>query len=122
MGGAVARVATGGTAFGHRDARSVLNIGAGWTDRKDDQIHVGWARDLWNAIRPETDGAYVNSLASDDDRRLGEAYDPATLSRLRAIKASRHPIAVMYDPTFIGRPDLQRLTTIDEGQGRRAIG
>jgi hypothetical protein len=91
MGGAVARVAPGATAFGHRDARFVLNIVAGWTDPKDDPANVRWARDFWNAILPETDGAYVNFLASDDDRRLGEAYDPAILLRLRAVKTTWDP-------------------------------
>lgn len=47
-----------------------------------------WAR---NAIRSDTDGAYANFLAVDDDRRLGEAYDSATLARLRAVKAAWDP-------------------------------
>jgi hypothetical protein len=91
MGGAVARVAPDATAFGHRDARYVLNIVAGWSDMQDDPANVRWARDFWNAIRPDTDGAYVNFLDVDDDRRLGEAYDSAALARLRAVKAAWDP-------------------------------
>lgn len=91
MGGAVARVAPGATAFGHRQARYVLNIVAGWTDRQDDVANVRWARDFWTAIAPDTDGAYVNFLGADDDGRLGAAYDAATISRLRAVKAAWDP-------------------------------
>jgi hypothetical protein len=91
MGGAVARVPPGETAFGHRDARYVLNIVAGWTDGLDDAINVRWTRDFWNAIQPSTVGAYVNFLTDDDRPRLGDAYEPAILSRLRAVKSTYDP-------------------------------
>jgi hypothetical protein len=37
-------------------------------------------------------------------------------------QGTRHPIAVMYDPTFIGRPDFRPLTTIDEVRAAEQLG
>jgi FAD/FMN-containing dehydrogenase len=44
------------------------------------------------AIRPYADGVYVNFLADEGDRRIHEAYPPATYARLAALKK-------LYDPT-----------------------
>ena len=41
---------------------------------------------------PYTDGAYVNFLGDEGERRIHEAYPPATYARLAALKKR-------YDPT-----------------------
>jgi hypothetical protein len=37
-------------------------------------------------------------------------------------QGTRHPIAVMYDPTFVQRPDFRPLTTIDEVRAAEHLG
>ena len=79
MGGAVSRKVAGPTAFGHRDAAYLLNIAGGWAEASDDAANIAWTRAFWSAIRPSTDGAYVNFLGGDDARLLREAYEPEAL-------------------------------------------
>ena len=94
MGGAVSREVAGPTAFGHRDAAYLLNIAGGWTEASDDAANIAWTRDFWSAIRPATEGAYVNFLAGDDARQLRDAYEPEALTRLQAIRAVWDPDGV----------------------------
>ena len=94
MGGAVSREVAGPTAFGHRDAAYLLNIAGGWAEASDDAANIAWTRAFWSAIRPATDGAYVNFLGGDDARLLREAYEPEVLARLEAIRAVWDPDGV----------------------------
>jgi len=94
MGGAVSRKVAGSTAFGHRDAAYLLNIAGGWIEASDDAANIAWTRAFWSAIRPATDGAYVNFLAGDDGPLLREAYEPEALARLEAIRAVWDPDGV----------------------------
>jgi hypothetical protein len=94
MGGAVSREVAGATAFGHRDAPYLLNIAGGWAEPSDDVANIAWTRDFWSAIRPATDGAYLNFLGGDDARLLREAYEPEALARLEAIRAAWDPHGV----------------------------
>ena len=94
MGGAVSRSLAGSTAFGHRDAAYLLNIAGGWADSSDDAANIAWTREFWSAIRPATEGAYVNFLGGDDARLLREAYEPEALARLGAIRAVWDPDGV----------------------------
>jgi FAD/FMN-containing dehydrogenase len=92
MGGAMSRVDPDATAFGHRGAPHCLEILAKWKPGGDPAPHVQWAREFAAAIRPYTCGHYMNFLADEGPDWLREAYPPATLARLAAVKAK-------YDPT-----------------------
>jgi FAD/FMN-containing dehydrogenase len=98
MGGAVSRNLAGSTAFGHRDAAYLLNIAGGWAEASDDAVNIAWTREFWSAIRPATDGAYVNFLGGDDAKLLREAYEPEALARLEAIRAVWDPDGVFSTP------------------------
>ena len=92
MGGAVARVADDATAFGHRRARYAVAIQTRWAPGEAPGDHLAWSRSLRAAMRVHSTGeTYVNFMPDESDRRVTEAYTPATLGRLRAIKA-------VYDP------------------------
>jgi FAD/FMN-containing dehydrogenase len=97
VGGAIARVADEGTAFGERAAPYLINIVARWADAATDTAQIGWAKDLSSAIEPATTGgSYVNFMSVGDDRvaatygeakyerlaRLKETWDPSNLFRL----------------------------------------
>src|SRR3954449_11363385 len=92
LGGAVARVPAGATAFGERSAPFLLNIIASTftADGYDDA--VGWAKGLHGAIQPAlTGGTYVNFLTETGGADVRAAYGQR-FDRLVALKDR-------YDPT-----------------------
>jgi len=97
LGGAYARVPTDATAFAHRDRRyfvSVINV---WLDAAEDEAtHRAWTESLWQAIRHEGSGVYVNFLEREGEERVREAYPGPTYERLAAIKRR-------YDPANLFR-------------------
>jgi FAD/FMN-containing dehydrogenase len=96
MGGAVARVPDGGTAFGDRSSTFCFNVVGVWTEPNEDETHLRWVRDFAAALEPfRTGGVYVNFTAESggaravyDERRyerlseLKRRYDPGNLFRL----------------------------------------
>ena len=63
MGGAVARVGEGATAFAERSMPYVLNAVTGWHDPDEADAHIEWARAVIEAAEDASTGrAYVNYL------------------------------------------------------------
>lgn len=91
LGGAVARVGEGDTAFGHRATACDVSIDAVWEDPDETPRHVGWVESCWAAVRPYTSGVYVNELGDEGEDRVREAYPPATYRRLAALKHRYDP-------------------------------
>lgn len=97
LGGAMARVPSDATAFAHRQQRYFVAIIGLWLDPALDAApHEAWTAKLWEAIRHEGRGVYVNFLEEEGPERIREAYPPATYARLAAIKRR-------YDPTNLFR-------------------
>ena len=97
LGGAMASVPAGATAFAHRDARYFVAILGLWFDPFEDPTpHRRWTEGLWEKIRPEGRGVYVNFLAEEGEGRVREAYPNGTYERLAAVKRQ-------YDPTNVFR-------------------
>jgi len=95
MGGAIARLGDGATAFPERSMPFVLNVVTGWHDAAQTEAHVAWARAVVAAAAPASTGrAYVNFLGDAGAARA--AYGPETFARLVALKKS-------YDPTNVFR-------------------
>jgi hypothetical protein len=89
----MARVPEGATAFAHRRRRYFAAVIAVWLDPAENSApHEAWTDALWQQIRHEGCGAYVNFLENEGPQRVRDAYPPATFARLQAIK--HH-----YDPT-----------------------
>ncbi|HJQ01831.1 MAG TPA: FAD-binding oxidoreductase [Jatrophihabitans sp.] len=86
-GGQPSRASHPETAFGHRDAAYNLQIDATWELGEEPADYIDWARGLWTAMLPFTDGGvYVNFLGIDSDPTdLARAYGPR-LDRLRTVK------------------------------------
>jgi FAD/FMN-containing dehydrogenase len=94
-GGAVARVASDATAFGHRDALFNLGILTISDNPAIDAEQRAWAREAWQKALPySTGGAYVNYMSEGED--VHSAYSDARFQRLAAIKAQ-------YDPANLFR-------------------
>jgi FAD/FMN-containing dehydrogenase len=94
IAGAPNRIAPDAMAYGHRDAKFVLNVHGRWDEAKDDQKCVGWARDFFKASAPYASaGAYVNFMTAEEGDRVVAAYG-SNYDRLVQIK--KH-----YDPDNI---------------------
>jgi FAD/FMN-containing dehydrogenase len=91
IAGAPNRVAPDAMAYGHRDARFVLNVHGRWDEAKDDQKCIAWAREFFKASAPYASaGAYVNFMTAEEGDRVGAAYG-SNYDRL--VEAKRR-----YDP------------------------
>jgi hypothetical protein len=93
LGGAISRVGEQETAASHRDAAFVLNIQSAWLEPRENDRHMRWTREFWQAMRPfATGGVYSNFMTADEgEERVRAAYG-ANYDRLVALKNT-------YDPT-----------------------
>jgi FAD/FMN-containing dehydrogenase len=100
MGGAVARVPHGATAYTGRDVAHNIIIDAAWLpdeSGKHAAPETAWARRFLKALQPHrADGVYVNFLDSDEDGRVREAYGDHTYQRLAQTKAKHDPDNVFH--------------------------
>jgi FAD/FMN-containing dehydrogenase len=91
--GAIRRGSLDDCAFPNRQDAFNCAVYARWTDPRESEAHVAWARDLWLAMQPlASGGAYVNEFSFEEGedwvrRAFGSNYD-----RLAALKRK-------YDPT-----------------------
>ncbi|HEY4428099.1 MAG TPA: FAD-binding oxidoreductase [Solirubrobacteraceae bacterium] len=95
MGGAIARVGEGDTAFSERSMPFVMNVVTGWNDAAQATSHTQWARAVIDAAADASTGrAYVNFLG--DAGAARSSYGEETYARLVALKRE-------YDPTNVFR-------------------
>ena len=90
LGGAMGRVPSSATAFGHREPPFSFGIWTGWADPSDDAACIDWTRRFHDAVSPYGAGAYVNYLGEDEGDRVGEAYGE-NFARLVEVKAKWDP-------------------------------
>ena len=90
LGGAVARVPAGATAFAHRARGCVVNVAAMYEHPEERAEHVAWVTETAAALGGSP-GAYVGFMSADDAARIGEAYPGGTGKRLAALKARYDP-------------------------------
>lgn len=94
IAGAPNRIASNAMAYGHRDAKFVLNVHGRWDNAADDSKCIAWARDFFRASAPfASAGAYVNFMTAEESDRIAAAYG-ANYDRL--VKTKRR-----YDPENI---------------------
>ena len=95
MGGAVARVGDGDTAFAERSMPYVLNAVTGWHDPDAAEAHIDWARAVIEAASDASTGrAYVNFLGDADAARSSygdETYDAPRRAEERVRPDERVP-------------------------------
>ena len=89
--GAVARVDTAATAFAHRTPGYSLLIVSQWTDQRETEQNIAWAKDTFEALRPCMTGrSYVNNLTTEDGRKVHEVWG-ANYQRLVTVKRRYDP-------------------------------
>jgi FAD/FMN-containing dehydrogenase len=93
LGGAFARVPADATAFANRDRRYMLSIINDWDgpNAEDGIPHRAWVDSLWQTVRPQGSGVYVNFLENGERERIHEAYPRGTYERLAAVKRQYDP-------------------------------
>ena len=97
LGGAVSRVSDDATAYSNRGAAFALNIIPAWADPGSSAAHVGWARELFEAVARHGNGsAYLNFLGDEGQERVRAAFGPRKHERLARIKRR-------YDPENVFR-------------------
>jgi len=95
MGGAVARVGAGDTAYPERSMQYVLNVVTGTPNRAELGANTEWARTAIASARADQTGrGYVNFQSEDVDAE--STYGEQTYRRLVALKE-------VYDPTNVFR-------------------
>ncbi len=90
LGGAMARVAPGATAFYNRRAPYLYNIVGLWADPAENDRNIAWVRSFWTAMRGSARGAYVNFMGEGEEPRLAAAYGD-NFPRLVALKDKYDP-------------------------------
>ena len=96
LGGAMARVPVGETAFAHRERRVMVALGAVYEEAAETPQHEAWVTDFMRALGDGSPGVYVNFLGDEGEDRVREAYPGATWDRLAEVKRR-------YDPTNLFR-------------------
>ena len=92
MGGEVARVDEGATAFNGRHAGFTFNINGNSKTANGFDAERRWARDYWSALAPHHTSVYVNFLMEEGEDRVRQAYGADKYDRLKTLKRK-------YDPT-----------------------
>jgi hypothetical protein len=89
LGGAAARIDPNKNAVGLRSASYVLNIQSARQDAREDDRHLAWAREFWNATRPSSTGsAYINFVTDEEgEARVRAAHPSGVYARLRDVKS-----------------------------------
>jgi FAD/FMN-containing dehydrogenase len=84
------------SAVGNRDAQFLVNYQASWEDPAEDDRHIGWARENYDAMAPHASGQYVNFMTeeevADPARRV---HEPDVYARLAQIKRRYDPDNVL---------------------------
>jgi FAD/FMN-containing dehydrogenase len=96
IAGAANRIPANAMAYGHRDAKFVLNVHGRWDENTEDQRCIAWARAFFQATAPYASaGAYVNFMTGDETDRVPTAYG-INYDRLAQIKKQYDPDNVFH--------------------------
>jgi hypothetical protein len=86
LGGAVAHVGEGETAFNGRAAGHTFNLAGGTESAAGFEEEREWARSYWAALSPYHTSVYVNFLMDEGEERIRQAYGAEKYSRLKSLK------------------------------------
>ncbi|MEV6286683.1 FAD-binding oxidoreductase [Kribbella sp. NPDC051770] len=90
VGGAVARVDAGATAYAHRSAELMIVLTTAGPAPVVDAAEPG-LNAIWDRLEPHTSGLYANFLASASAADVAAVYPAATYERLAAVKREYDP-------------------------------
>lgn len=90
-GGAAGRIGDSETAFCQRQAEYDIGIMAQWKDPAEHETHVGWARDMSEALAPFSSGGYLLNFLSDESPDTIRAAFGVNYPRLAEVKKRYDP-------------------------------
>jgi FAD/FMN-containing dehydrogenase len=97
IAGIANRVPSEAMAYGHRDAKFVLNVHGRWDEAAQDKTCIAWARAFFEASKPYASaGAYVNFMTGDESERVAAAYG-VNYARLKQIKKKYDPENIFHN-------------------------
>jgi len=96
MEGAPSRVAPDATAYSFRTQPFVMNVHTRWQEAKDDERCMKWARELYEATTPFSQGVYVNFISDKEAERAREAYTDEVWKRLKTVKKRWDPTNLFH--------------------------
>ncbi|MGA6924074.1 MAG: FAD-binding oxidoreductase [Desulfosarcina sp.] len=97
IAGAANRVSSNAMAYGHRDAKFVLNVHGRWDEAAQDKIGVAWARAFFKASASfASAGAYVNFMTEEEGDRVAAAYGE-NYARLKQVKKQYDPKNIFHN-------------------------
>ena len=110
LGGAMARVPDGATAFANRQNNWWLNFALHWDHAEDDKANLAQIRDAHDALKPWLSrGIYANMLNFDEQDRLIDAYGGQDrYDRLARVKAEYDPDHFFRSNTAAIAPAFER--------------
>jgi FAD/FMN-containing dehydrogenase len=110
LGGAMARVSDGATAFANRQNNWWLNFALHWDHAEDDRANLAQIRAAHDALQPWLSrGIYANMLNFDEQDRLIDAYGgQERYDRLARVKAQYDPDNFFRSNTAAIAPAVER--------------
>ncbi len=91
LGGAVAKIPPGDTAYAHRKSAIMGNIGAFYQTEPEKMERQQWVNDFSRALFQGDNAGYVGFLGPAEQDRLHDAYPGETLQKLIKIKRQYDP-------------------------------
>ena len=92
LGGAISRLGENDTAFSFRNSRFAMVIQTRWKDPGEDEKHLKWTHEFFDAMKSHGTGkVYLNFISDEGDSRVKQAYNPSTFKRLQKIKTQYDP-------------------------------
>lgn len=89
--GALDRVPSEATAFGHRNWPYNLVVTTQWETPAEAQANIAWTHQFWVALKPFlADATYINYIGDEGEEGIKTSYG-AKLERLAALKANYDP-------------------------------
>ena len=91
-GGAIGRVQRDRLGFRQRQAPFNYVIHSKWTEQREDETNIGWARELRAELAPfDSGGVLLNFIGDEGQDRVVAAYGPEAYARLQALKDRYDP-------------------------------
>jgi hypothetical protein len=96
-GRAISRVRGGETAIGGRDAAHTLYAFSMWEDSAESDLHITWAHQIMEAMRPFTiPGVSPNFNSDQSENRVKAFFGAAKYERLAALKNKLDPTNLFH--------------------------
>jgi hypothetical protein len=95
-GGAIRNVDEGAMALPGRDAEVAFYGISQWEDPSEQDVHIGWAREFADAMKPFSSGNIAVNFNADEQDRVQTAFGPEKYAKLVALKDQ-------YDPDNVFR-------------------